>query len=281
MAAGLQFARVHDLPFIAFPLTHLGAGPRPGKDSLSAFYTMKHQLAIVRASTVAIMQTASERSFYAGHGIPASQLPILGPGVTPGDVLGGRAETIRERYGVTGPVIFALGAMSYDKGTFHVVDAVQRLWQQGIEAELFVAGAMLGAFRQHLTALPPGVRERIHVLETIDEQEKRDLFAACDLFVLPSRTDSFGIVYLEAWLYRKPVIAANTWGVRAVVEHGGDGLLVPFGDVAALAEAMASLLADPAMAKAFGAAGEQKVYGQHTWAAKYDQVRQIYAKVVS
>ena len=93
----------------------------------------------------------------------------------------------------------------------------------------------------------------LHVLGSIEETEKRDMFAAADLFAMPSRTDSFGIVYLEAWLYRKPVIAARTWGVSDVVADGEDGLLVRFGDVPALAEVIASLLDDPTRRNALGA----------------------------
>ncbi len=41
---------------------------------------------------------------------------------------------------------------------------------------------------------------------------------------MPSRTDSFGISYLEAWLYGRPVIAARTWGVMDLIDEGHDGL---------------------------------------------------------
>ena len=64
------------------------------------------------------------------------------------------------------------------------------------------------------------------------------MLAAADVFAMPSRTDSFGIVYLEAWLYRLPVIAARTWGMSDVVRNGEDGLLVPFGDVSVLAQTL-------------------------------------------
>lgn len=280
VAAGLRYALQWERPHLIYPLTHLGAGDRPGQDGLSAFYTMRHQVALVRQSTVAFMQTASEQAYYRQHGLPLSRLPVIGSGVTPEEVLGGRAAAVREKYQVRGPIILSLGAMSYDKGTFHLVEAVQQLWQRGVDVELFLAGAILETFRQHLAQLPAAARDRLHVLGPVDEQEKKDLLAACDLFVLPSRTDSFGIVYLEAWLYRKPVIGANSWGVCDVITDGSDGLLVPFANVHALSSAIEQLLADPDMAAAMGAAGERKVYDQHQWPAKFEQAHAIYKQAV-
>ncbi|MGC8779346.1 MAG: glycosyltransferase family 4 protein, partial [Anaerolineae bacterium] len=130
-----------------------------------------------------------------------------------------------------------------------------------------------------LAGLPPADRARLHVLGQVSETEKRDLLAAADVFAMPSRTDSFGIVYLEAWLYRKPVIGARTWGVMDVIEDGRDGLLVPFGDVPALADAISSLLADAPRRAKMGALGEAKVYRLFTWDAQYARVRDLYEQL--
>jgi glycosyltransferase involved in cell wall biosynthesis len=97
---------------------------------------------------------------------------------------------------------------------------------------------------------------------------------------MPSRTDSFGIVYLEAWLYRKPVIGARAWGVTDLIEHERDGLLVPFGDVPALVNAITSLLDHPAKAAIMGNRGETKVLTYHTWMQKARQIDTLYRRLV-
>ena len=132
-----------------------------------------------------------------------------------------------------------------------------------------------------MARLPPADRAWLHVLGSVDDAEKRDLLAAADVFAMPSRTDSFGIVYLEAWLYRKPVIGARTWGVMDVIEDGRDGLLVPFGDVPALAAALSGLLADASRRAEMGAYGAEKVYRMHTWDVKYPLVRDLYFRLVA
>ena len=82
---------------------------------------------------------------------------------------------------------------------------------------------------------------------------------------MPSRTDSFGIVFLEAWANGLPVVAAAAGGVPDVVRHGEAGYLVPFGDLDRLAEALGRLVDDPAGAKALGAVGRRLVERGHTW----------------
>ncbi len=281
LEAGLRFARRRGIPFVVYPLTHLGAGSQPGADALGRFYTMRHQIALVRQSDAVIAQTPTEQDYYVRQGVPRKRILVAGPGVRPEDVLGGDGERFRQRHQLEGPIVASISNMSYDKGTVHLVEAVRRLWQAGRSVELVLAGAVLTPFRRLLDRLPSSDRDRIRVLGPVDEQEKRDLLAACDIFAMPSRTDSFGIVYLEAWLYRKPVIGARAWGIGDVIHHGQDGLLVPFGDVPALAEALAFLLDHPDERAAMGARGEQKVYRYHTWDHKYPLVRNLYDHLVA
>ena len=86
---GLRFARRRGLSFVSYPLTHLGAGSRPGTDALSRFYTMRHQVALVRDSDAVVVQTPTEGDFYASRGISPARLAIGGPGVAPAELLGG------------------------------------------------------------------------------------------------------------------------------------------------------------------------------------------------
>ncbi|MCS7220907.1 MAG: glycosyltransferase family 4 protein [Anaerolineae bacterium] len=279
LEAGLRFAQRRGIPFVVYPLTHLGAGSKPGADALSRFYTMRHQVALVRASSGVVAQTPQERAFYLQHGIPEERIIVAGPGVSPSQVLGGDSQRFRRRYGIQGPLVACLSTLSYDKGSVHLVEAMRTLWRAGRQIHLALAGTVLGPFRRYLERLPQADRARLHVLGPVEDQEKRDLLAACDVFAMPSRADSFGIVYLEAWLYRKPVIGARAWGIADVIEDGKDGLLVPFGDVASLADAIVYLVDHPEAREAMGARGEEKVYRHHTWDHKYLQVRAFYQRL--
>jgi len=278
--AGLCFARKRQLPFVLYPLTHLGAGPRPADDPPSRFYTMRHQVDLVRRSSAVVAQTPTERDFYIARGVDAKRICVVGAGVNPPELAGGDGERFRQRHNIAGPLVAFLSAMAYDKGTVTTVEAVRRLWRAGRNIELVLAGTLLTPFRAYLDRLPIEDRKRLRVMPEIDDQDKRDLLAACDVFAMPSRVDSFGIAYLEAWLYRKPVIGARAWGIGDVITHGQDGLLVPFGDETALAEAIIYLVDHPDVAQAMGARGQAKVYQEHTWDRKYAMVRQVYQSLV-
>jgi glycosyltransferase involved in cell wall biosynthesis len=280
VAAGFRVARRQGIPFACYPLTHLGAGPRPADDALSRFYTMRHQVGLVIASDALIAQTSAEKAYYVGQGMAPDKATVVGPGVTPDEVLGGDGSSLRRRLGINGPMVLSIGAMSVDKGTVQTVEAVRRLWQAGRELDLVLIGAELTLFQSYLRGLPAADRERIHVLGSVDDDVKHDALAAATVFSMPSRADSFGISYLEAWLYGVPVIGARTWGVMDLIDEGQDGLLVPFGDAPALAGKMAYLIDNPEEANRLGENGRRKVYAGHTWDRKCQMVAQIYDHLV-
>jgi glycosyltransferase involved in cell wall biosynthesis len=105
----------------------------------------------------------------------------------------------------------------------------------------------------------------IQPLGIVNEQDKHTLLSRAELLLLPSRTDSFGIVLLEAWAHGKPVIGARAGGIPGVIDEWHNGLLVGFGDVAGLAEAIQTLLTDELRRQRMGENGRDKVHSQYTW----------------
>ena len=283
--AGATFAKQQQIPFVTYPLAHLGAGEKPGEDALGRFYTMRHQTALVKESDGIIAQTPTEKQFYESKGVAPDRIWPIGPGVNPNDFivdgqLKGDGEAFRKRHNIQNPLVISISQMCFDKGTEDTVEAVRQLWAAGIEVDLALAGAILEPFAQFLDQLPTKDRERIHVLGFVSDEERYDMLAAADILSMPSRTDSFGVVYLEAWLYGKPVIGANTWGVNSVIAHDEDGILVPFNDKAAVAEAIKHLIEEPALAQSMGEKGRNKVMTEHTWDHKIGSIEKIYTQLV-
>ena len=127
--------------------------------------------------------------------------------------------------------------------------------------------------------MPIEHRQRVHVLGFVDESAKRDVLDAAALVAMPSRTDSFGIIYLESWLYRKPVIGARAGGVPAIIDDGVDGFLVDFGDVADLARRIETLVADRVLAASMGERGYAKVMERYTWDRIFPVVEEVYERL--
>jgi len=110
-------------------------------------------------------------------------------------------------------------------------------------------------------------------LTQVSEEEKWDAVDAADVVALPSRTESYGIVFLEAWARGKPVIGAKAGAVTDVIEDGRDGMLVEFGNVSALADALRTVLDNPMLALGMGQRGRAKVQSEYTWDQRYDRLR--------
>lgn len=276
VAAAFKFAQKRQIPFIITPLTHLG---EPDDEIVRKHYTMQHQIAMMKKSDRVIVQTQIEQSYLAKRGVPEANMVKVGVGVNADEVLGGSGHRFLEKYNIKGPIVFQLGAQAYDKGSQHTIEAMRQLWEQGYDASLILAGPPMGHFLRYFETLPDEVRRKCHFLGFISDEDKRDLLDAGDVFVMPSRTDSFGIVYLESWLYKKPVIGALAGGVPEVISHGQDGYLVPFGDVTRLADCIATLLTDKELAQRFGEAGCRKVLAEHTWDKKYGMISQVYREL--
>ena len=273
-------ARRRNIPFIATPLTHLGESSH---SIVRRFYTMPHQIRLLARSDAILAQTRIEVEYLVSRGISRERLTLAGVGVNPSEVLGGDGTSFRRSNDLHCPFVLYLGTAAFDKGTVHLVEAMARLWGEvggdTFSADLVLAGPLLDSFRQFLDSVPAAVRQRIHVLGLVTEPVKRDLLAAAAIVAMPSRTDSFGIVFLEGWLYDKPVIGARAGGIPDVIADEVDGFLVEFGDVSDLARRIRQLIDDPALASRFGAAGHAKVLSRYTWDQVYPVVEEVYERL--
>ncbi len=275
LLAGHRYARRHGVPFVVTPFVHIGGR------AVQRYHTMPHQLAVLRDAEAVIVQTGLEARALAGLGVPEARLVRLGMGVDLDELRGGNGALFRAEQGIAGPVVTFLGALTDDKGIVHLLRAMQRLWDAGRQATLAIAGPAVvpSTFEQVYHALPEEHRQHIRRLGVVGGSLKQDLLAATDILALPSRVDSFGIVYLEAWAYGRPVIGCRAGGVPDVIEDGQDGLLVEFGDVAALAQAIEALLADPERRRAMGRRGRARVERHYTWDRLYPVLRGVYDQV--
>lgn len=271
----LRIAQTHGIPVLVTPFIHLGEINDP---SFVGYYSMPQQLDVLQQSAHVFTMTQREAVFLQQRGV-TTPMHTVGAGVTPAEVTGGDALAFRARHHVHGAMCLQVGAMARDKGTIATVEAMRLLWRRGYECTLVLIGAPLAHFSAYLDTLPHVERDRIRLLAYASDDERRDAYAAADLFLLPSRTDSFGIVFLEAWCNMLPVIGANAGGIPDVVTDGVDGLLVPFADVDALATAVQRLLDDRTYAAALGHAGHAAVYAQHTWEHVFARVRTVYDEV--
>ena len=107
------------------------------------------------------------------------------------------------------------------------------------------------------------------------------VLACCDVFLLPSATESFGLAALEAMAHGIPVIASRVGGLPEVVRHGVDGYLEAMGDVDAMAEDALTLLRNPALRRTMGESAKQRAFGTFAEGPIIDQYEALYSQVLS
>jgi glycosyltransferase involved in cell wall biosynthesis len=146
---------------------------------------------------------------------------------------------------------------------------------------LVVGGGHLLPFYQQLAA-DLGIANRVRFVGQLAHADVPSYIAAADVLALSSDSvESFGMVLIEAMACGRAVIATDLPGVRDVVAPERDGLLVPPGDVAALAKAVARISQmTPADRRAMGASGRRKVETRFGWERVGDRLDELYAEVV-
>lgn len=171
----------------------------------------------------------------------------------------------RARHGLEGKrVVLFVGRKEAAKRYDLAVDAVTTL------ADERVVLVMIG---QDVDGRPIG-SAYTRYLGAVDRSELLDAYDACDVFVLPSGHESFGIVFLEAWMRGKPVLGnRHCRPVASVIDNGADGYLC--GDASEFAARIRTLLDEPNHAAALGRAGRAKASGRYTWDAIAQRVHAL------
>jgi glycosyltransferase involved in cell wall biosynthesis len=252
LAYGWIAARLADRPLATMPFLHL-------RDA-------QHHRPQVRAplarSTEVLCLGEGEAAFVRGElGAPAV---VLGAGVDAAELDSPRTSAARFRtaYGLgADPLIVQVGRKTPAKGYRMSVEAVERLRREGLAARLVLVGPDEDG--------QPLASSGVLALGEVDRQVVLDALAACDVFVLPSLHESFGLAYLEAWMACKPVVGhAGCAAAASLVRPGEDGELVSSADE--LAAVLRRLLADPAARARLGARGRERAAAR-TWDGVVDR----------
>ena len=160
----------------------------------------------------------------------------------------------------TGPYEFvSVGRLHPNKGHDTTIRAVDLLLKRGQQLKLRIIGG--GPEQPALEALIKelDVAAYVELTGSLGEDDVRATLRRADLFVLPSRSEPLGVVYMEAMAAGVPVIGTTEGGVSEIVTSGEDGLLLPPDNPAALADAIEQLLADPERRQRFAIAGRKTI----------------------
>ncbi|HWC31624.1 MAG TPA: glycosyltransferase [Actinomycetota bacterium] len=123
-----------------------------------------------------------------------------------------------------------------------------------------------------------GVADRVVFVEALDHDEMPWVYSAADVVLMPSRSESFGLVALEAQACGVPVVASSVGGLRHNVVDGKTGFLVPPGDAAALGDGMLAVISDDRTRARMSEAARRRAEG-FSWPSTVSRLVRVYAEV--
>jgi glycosyltransferase involved in cell wall biosynthesis len=178
-------------------------------------------------------------------------------------------------------VLGSVGRLSIEKGLKDLLRAAARLIEHGSPIRVVLAGD--GPERARLVKLAGelGIDSHVEFRGEVSHERVPAVLNELDIFVMPSRAEGFGVAALEAAATELPVVASRVHGIPDVVSDGVTGLLVPPGNVPALAEAIGRLASDAELRTAMGRAGRAFVEQRYRWEDNCAQMESLYRRVLT
>jgi D-inositol-3-phosphate glycosyltransferase len=241
---------------------------------------------LVACSDVITANSVAELNELVAHyGADPTRIEIISPGVdralfSPGQSAGARAAL---GWGEE-PVVLFVGRIQPLKGPDVAVEALALL--DNPTARLVIVGAASGAegeqeFRRVQQVIAThGLGDRVSIVAPQPHHALCTFYRAADVVVVPSRSESFGLVALEAAACGTPVVAADVGGLRTLVDDGRTGLRVAGRQPQDYATAIQRLLDDPALAARLGQRAAESA-SAYTWTSMAGRLRRVYADVAS
>ena len=254
--AALYAARSRGIPFVVQPAIHAGQwGERPT------------DVALYNKADTVVAHTEVERKRLVEIGVKVPTRTVM-LGVD--ESTGGDGAAFRSAHNVRGPMVLFLGRKTREKGVELVVRAFEKIVRMVPDCILVVAGP--GQLPPEFSI--PGVLD----LASLSDAEKHRALAACDALCVPSEGESFGMVYFEAWHYRKPVIGLRLTTLEETIGQCGGALLVERSPEA-VADALQVLLSNPSLRRRMGEAGKRQAV-RHSWLDAAQSCMEIYRVVM-
>jgi D-inositol-3-phosphate glycosyltransferase len=257
-----------------------------GGDPESAWRDRAEAELINCADAICVSCSTEEEQFRRLYGTPNGRLEIVAPGVehaffAPGDQGGARFALDLP---VDVPVLLFVGRLQPLKGPDVAIRVLHALGRS--DAILLIVGGSSGAEgdaevdRAHQLVAELGLGDQVRFIEPQAHHILSTYYRSADVVVVPSRSESFGLVALEAAACGIPVVASAVGGLLSLVEDGRTGFLIPQRDPVLFAKAIARVLDEPMLAQSMSQAAAISAR-QYTWSFAAARLRRLYADLTA
>jgi glycogen(starch) synthase len=175
-------------------------------------------------------------------------------------------------------IIGFLGRVEWEKGTHHVIDSLKFLPDAKFKVSVIGDGSQLVGLRQKVNR--NGFQDRVKFHGKVTVEEKIRLLAACDVLVIPSSYEPFGIVALEAGAAHIPIIAASVGGLREIISDSRFGFLLEHVDGSEIAKLIREIEREPIAATQSSQELFDRINQHFTWPSIARSTELLYAQVL-
>jgi len=183
--------------------------------------------------------------------------------------------------------ILFVGRLEKRKGVETLFNALPMVLEKIPDTQFYLVGADTnlapdgGSYKKYLLKnLDKKFHKNVKFIGYVDDMELKTYYNDCDLFVAPSLYESFGLIFLEAMAWGKPVIGCNIGGIPEIVEDGNDGILIQPDDEKSLADAIIKLLTDKYLRVKMGVCGRKKVENSFSMEKMTEITYNIYKRLI-
>ncbi|MBN2154985.1 MAG: glycosyltransferase family 4 protein [Candidatus Lokiarchaeota archaeon] len=274
------YSRILGVPSICTPFFHI-YNPR---------YQEQTYISLLRLFEKIIACTHTEKKFLVDNGLTPQRIEVIPMGVDPElyktRILthSGKVKSFSKFYNLSHPFVLFCGHKNYEKGAISVLQAAL-IAKKDIGDLIYVfIGPSTPAFD---IELKKARRQGLKVLNLTPDNlsgyydwRKISAFQECEFYIMPSRSDAYGIAYLEAWASKKSVIGADNPVMREVIRHEKDGILVEFDNISQIAENIVFLCNNPDITEEMGFLGYSKINRSNNWDYIYRCTMDVYKQLV-
>lgn len=250
---------------LIYPKTKLIIDPSLHVDD--PMHTGKWLRFVARKADALLVRTEEETLTLNSWGIEKSKIVEIGVGVDEW-LLDDEKIVQNDKIDTLHDYILYMGQEVIHKNIIVLIDAMEKIWNDGHSHGLLIAGARTDyseCIDNRINNLKMEHQKKIVRINNFNDNIKKQLIDNCQMMVLPSSRESFGIVFIEGWSRKKPVIGANVAGVRFLIDDKKNGFLFKENDVNDLKKKIVFLITNKSIAKKMGEEGYKKVIKKYTW----------------
>jgi len=266
--------KISGKPVIITPYFH----PNHPHYERKAFYLLQKRCDAI------ITLSQYEKDYLAKKGVPHDKIFVTGAGVHPENYNIEKSGSLDNKllsYGIddTTIIVTFIGRKTDYKGVDLLIRAAKKILTCRKDIKFLLIGPSFPWFDQLYQTLSSEEREYIIDVGYISDQKKINILHRSNILCLPSKFESFGIVYLEAWLCNTPVIGSDQGAQPSVIEE--DGLIFKYGDINDLTEKILYLIDNENVAASMAKNGRKKVLERYTWDKIGEEVLDVYEIVLN